>query len=1039
MIPLLTLLLPHSIPAEEPMSYEIRDVPDDYQLQAYDDCGVSDRQPHIVVSGGTHEYSPASVNADERCRTVAWGWREVRARYESLDPNLPYVLVVTYANEPFNHRVQSLWAGSVQLHGPLELPKGGVRRVVLRVPPEVVREGALELELRLEAHVNVVVSVLELWAPKPSPTALHLSPIWALYGDLHGTVGDLRFDPVEGAEVSLRQARDKHPLAEMRSAADGGFRFDRRAIEHVGPAGGVEVVARHAGAEASRVVPLEDSLFAPVRYRPIPVRQAGLEESVISLDGDWWVHPEPIDPPWEPIRPEAGWKPFRVPGQWVQQGYDLPPGQEVAVAREFVIPKSWVGRRVILRFDAIHAGARYRLNTCPVGVSEHLFTPVELDVSQAVSVGLNRLDVLLTVDTPSERLSYSSGYAFHNLGGIDRSVRLFALPRTAVRALSLNAGLDEACRDGVLEATVALEGPTESGSLMLRVGLLDAHGAPVDHSSPAVEVPPDQREHHLRLFVPREIQLRSVVPNVLAWNAEKPHLYTLRLDLMEGRRLVERIERRIGFRKVEVRGSQLYVNGRRVKLAGACHHETDPLTGRADTARHAETDVRLMKDANLNYIRTSHYPPTEELLQAADRLGMYVEVEAPFCWVGNDNDPAHLRAVLTPTSAMIDACRDHPSVVLWSLANESQFNPLFEVSQRLCRDLDPTRPTTFNNPDPKRLCDIANLHYPGMPYDGHLQGDPRPILLGEYFFPICHEQTDVRINPGLRELWGLGHSAPDSAWGRECAEAFRASPGPGALPGTWTYMRDSDRVIGGAIWAALDDAFYLPDGRDVGYAWHHGFWGLIDAWRRPKPEWWLAKMIFSPVWFPVRHVEWQPGMTQVEVPVENRYAFTDLSELRFAWNLGAARGHCSVQAAPDKMGTLSIPVPDGLAEGAQLTIEARDAAGCLVTTAVISLGQRRAERLPEAKAGPPNCTREGDLVVVRGEDFGLVLNATTGTFETADPRHTAPVLAFPTAHFTRFDFGDLRGPGALPYCRTPAVASSRPLRSRRARRRPNCG
>jgi len=173
---------------------------------------------------------------------------------------------------------------------------------------------------------------------------------------------------------------------------------------------------------------------------------------------------------------------------------------------------------------------------------------------------------------------------------------------------------------------------------------------------------------------------------------------------------------------------------------------------------------------------------------------------------------------------MIDYYHAHPSVIFWSLANESNFNHCFEVANHLVKQLDPTRPTDFNNPDPKRICDIANLHYPPMPYAGQARGDPRPLVLGEYFFPVCHEQTDVRVNPGLREYFGAGHGDPAALWGRECALAFaRPYMKPGIPPGAWTHIVQSSRVTGGGIWAALDDAFYFPDGRHAGYAWHHGF------------------------------------------------------------------------------------------------------------------------------------------------------------------------------------------------------------------------
>ncbi|HJN17306.1 MAG TPA: glycoside hydrolase family 2 TIM barrel-domain containing protein, partial [Armatimonadota bacterium] len=448
---------------------------------------------------------------------------------------------------------------------------------------------------------------------------------------------------------------------------------------------------------------------------------------------------------------------------------------------------------------------------------------------------------------------------------------------------------------------------------------------------------------------------------------------------------------------------------------GACRHEIDPLTGRADTARHAARDVELLKDANLNYIRTAHYPPTRELLDAADRLGMYVEVEAPFCWVHGEGDADDLGAVLTPTSAMIDYCHHHPSVILWSVANESQFNSLFEASAEVCKDLDPTRPTTFNNPDPKRICDIANLHYAPMPYDQHLEGDPRPIILGEYNFPVCHEQTDVRINPGLRELWGHGHGIPDSYWGWACAQSFEGPHlRPGTPPGTWSHITRSERIVGGAIWAAFDEPFYLPDGRDVGYAWRHGFWGLIDAWRRPKPEWWLAKLIFSPVWFPERRVRLSEGATAVVVPVENRYTFTELGELEFTWRMGSRAGRLTVDAPPGSTGEVEIPIPPDVEQGDLAIIDVHDAAGALVTVAAIQLGDPRPGTIPIPNAGPPSHSLANGKWKNEGDRYGFSIDAESAEFEVDSDARRASVLDFPALHLTRYDFADL-APNEKPY------------------------
>ncbi len=528
------------------------------------------------------------------------------------------------------------------------------------------------------------------------------------------------------------------------------------------------------------------------------------------------------------------------------------------------------------------------------------------------------------------------------------------------------------------------------------------------------------------------VDLVTRVAQPLQWSAEQPHLYRLTLELRRGATTLERIERNIGFRNIEVRGRQVYVNGRRMKLAGACHHEFDPLTGRAGTARHAETDVRLLKEANLNYIRTSHYPPNAELLDAADRLGMYVEVEAPFCWVGGALDsPTNLFATLTPTSAMVDYHHGHPSVIVWSLANESHFNLQFLASARMVKELDPTRPTTFNHDFASSplasVTDIANIHYPSMPYDDVLKEDPRPLFLGEYFFPVCHEQTDVRINPGLRELWGQGSAEPDSAFGRECALAFDKPPlKPGIKPGGWSYITHSDRVVGGAIWASHDDAFFFSATNHAGYAWHHGFWGLIDYWRRPKPEWWLARHIFSPVWLEARHVPFAPGQKTLRVPVENRYAFTDFSELQFNWSLNRHKGRLNPRLAPGAKGELEIPLPPKAAEGDGLHLRVTSASGTVVNESLIRLGRERASAPPTAPcpaSEAPRWSEDGNKIVIQGEDFTAVFDRAKGDFDPADPRHTCAVRSFPAPHVTRYDFGDLNGPNSPPYAVFPEAKS----------------
>lgn len=984
-------------------------VPEGYYLHYLDDCGVAGRHPHTTADGEA-TFSPSDVEGDERARTVSFCWKTIPVVYEGLDPARPYILAVTYANERFNDRVQTLSAGDVVLHGPRALPKGGAERLLYRVPAEAVTGGTLLLSIGLESGPNAVVSCVELWTDTPAAPALRISGVTGLYGPMVGTVLDATYGATAGARVSLRVRGEAAARAAVVTGPDGRFSFDRALVELVAREGDAELAASDGRVSDTLIVPREELAFEPVRYTPLPSAVAGLPEHVRCLDGEWRLRLDAAESAWRGALTAEGWCPVRIPGQWAQQGYEVDPAKPAAVATEFTVPEDWAGRRVMIRFDGVCGAVDYRVNGHDVGHSERQFTPVEWDITRAVRYGAtNRLDLTMLAGSLSERLSYGSGYAFHSLGGVHRSVRVYAVPETHLAALRLDAGLDDQYRDGVLDLQLAIEAARGgTGELSLDVDLGgDARGAPSRFDLGRVGAGRLERD------------LRIAVPGPRQWSAEKPNLYTLRLTLSEDGQPLETVERAIGFRRIEVKGSQLLVNGRAVKLAGACRHEIDPLTGRADTARHAETDVRLMKAANLNTIRTAHYPPTQELLDAADRIGMYVEVEAPFCWVGSDGDPAHLRAFLDPTSAMVDYHHSHPSVLLWSIANESTFNPLFEVSAQLVHDLDPTRPRTFNNPDPKRLLEVANLHYPGPPYDEQLPGDPRPILLGEYNFPICHEQTDVRLDPGLRELWGAGHADPDSEWGRDCAASFGGPfMQPGMRSGTWDDMLASERVLGGDIWAAFDDTFYLPGGKSVGYSWHHGFWGLIDAWRRPKPEWWLSKMIYSPIRFPDRTLPLAAGQRELRVPVRNRYSFTDLSELGLSWQLGEAHGALHADLAPWQDGELTVPLPATAAAGDELMLRVTGPGGDLVTAVAITLGERRREPLPPADAGAPTFREEDGRIAVEGEGFAFQLDTRTGAI-LSHGADRVRVRALPMPHATRFDFGDLAGPNAIPYAVLP--------------------
>ncbi len=988
------------------MSCVIDSVPQGYHLYAYDDCGVPGRQPHVDMADcyfftfGTNDN-----DADLKARSAVFSYKELRINYDDLDPKLSYALAMTYATDQTYKRVQSLEADGVQLHPPMPLPNGKAIRVLVKVPASVVEDGRMALKIKIHGEVNATASVIELWASEPPPgPSFRMGPTAATPDGLTGRITGLKYDGIGGVAVRLVRPSDSKTLAATETRPDGVFTFSRSSIEDATPREDLRIMASSEGQETSKTIPIADQLFEPVRYRPIPARVAGLKSNTVSLDGIWRIDPKPADVMLEKPLSTKGWADFRVPGQWAEQGFDIPKDAHAALAREFTVPKEWAGYRIFLRFDAIHGGTHYWLNGKALGYSENLFTPVEWEITDLVKPGeANRLDLDMVVATASERLSCSSDYTGHSIGGIDRAVRIYALPRLQVSDLHLNAGLNKAYRDGELQIALGMDNPDSvQAGIGVAVRLYDAQGKPVEHSTPKTPLDSLQTGHST-------VNIKSHVANPLKWNAEQPNLYKLVIELQKDGKALERIERNIGFRVVEIKRRQLYVNGVRVKLAGVCHHEIDPLTGRADTMRHAEQDVKFFKSANLNYVRTSHYPCTQEFLDAADKYGLYIESEAPFCWVAPAEDLTDLREILMPTSAMIDYNHSHPSVIMWSIANESNWSDNFQYSNELVKKLDPTCPTTINHAfsrEEEVTCDIVNRHYRPMPYDNEFKDDPRPFLHGECFFLVYHERTDVGIDPGLRELWCHGSADPTSDFGQKCIANFVKGWVGGIHPGAWSHIYESKHVIGSEIWSGVDDIFLEPGGKVISSEAGNAYWGLVDGWRRPKPELTYSKFVFSPVWFPVRQLDFKPGQASVRVPVENRYSFTDLSTCRFAWELNGAKGEITTEVPPGSKGAIAIPVPPGTPKGSTLLVRVTNTSGEVVN-ATLSLGKPKPAVLPKPHAGAPKWSDDGKVITVQGKGFSLVLDRAKGDFDAANPAHKVPFLHFPALHVTRHDFGDL--------------------------------
>lgn len=631
-----------------------------------------------------------------------------------------------------------------------------------------------------------------------------------------------------------------------------------------------------------------DEVAVP-RLSPPPVYPEGQK---VILDGEWY------------FRPSAGtgfdgkgdvkdWKRIRVPGEWVMQGFEVKKGDAAAYVREFDLPASWRGQRVKLRYNGVYSDCRVFVNGRAAGSHLGGFTAFELDITDLVTCGAtNRIALSVRSESIADSTSNASNYAVHPLGGITRGIYLFALPEVNFAQFHAATSFDSTYTDAQLktELAIANESPLLAEGLSVRFILKDASGktVPLKGDTRAVPALAGGKTVPLTVTLP--------VPHPVKWDSEHPYLYTLTCQLLDARGVRAATSRRIGFRQIEVRGNQVFVNNHPIKLRGVCRHEVMPLRGRSLEGEMWRRDIELFRRGNVNYIRTSHYPPDEALLDACDELGMFVEVEAPFCWAHQAEVPAdrHYAVLVNQHIEMVNRDRSHPSILMWSMGNESlKYKEYFAEAAKVVRQLDPTRPRIFSQWGPdadEGALEITNHHYPGPEGPDKYRNYGRPVTFDEFCHLNAYNRLELAADPGLRSMWG------------ELLDAM------------WNDMYHSQGVLGGAIWVGIDDTFFLPGGRAVGY----GTWGTIDGWRREKPEYWGMKKAYSPVKISLAGNMDAEG--KVRLQVENRHLFSNLSECRIAWEAGGQQGTVSGSIAPRSEGELEITLPESLRQADTLRL-----------------------------------------------------------------------------------------------------------------------
>ena len=706
----------------------------------------------------------------------------------------------------------------------------------------------------------------------------------------------------------------------------------------------------------------------------------GVEDPEILLNGTWKFSMTPPDKFWENKVDFQNWADILVPGECQMQGFAIKHDQPYAYKHQFLVPSDFEGKQIQLNFYGVYSYARVWVNG--QFVREHFggFTKWSCDISNFVTAG-ELVNLTVEIVDRTDDISYGSGYAKHQIGGILKDVELIALPKQNFKELYFETDLDENYKNAELKIFYELNKNIPS---IIKVELLDAENNLIESVKNNTES--------------QSGQISFQVENPKKWDAEHPNLYTVVTTLFEdGKEILKTLEK-IGFREVKVDGNKLLVNEKSVKLRGACRHDIHPTLGRLTTPEYDKLDVQLAKECNMNFIRTSHYPPSETFLDYCDEYGIYVEDETAICFVGShrteayretgasQNDPAFKGRYLSQLEEMVQNHRNHPSVIIWSIGNENVFGDNFVKEYLWVKQNDLIRPVIYSYPgqvpDSLKIFDILSMHYPSWQgdlnqYEIATQGfesAEMPMLFDEWAHVACYNNFELKEDPNVRNFWGQ------------------------SLDSMWTYVFEADGGLGGAIWCMIDETFMLPENLDGYNDWWgildaniipatymgptvgYGEWGIIDTWRRKKPEFWGTKKAYSPTKIYTKQIDDFHPNKELSIPVHNRFDHTDFSELKISWKYGESSGELeNVNIGPHKKGELIFPANNWNSEE-KLNICFYQNDTFLVDEYNIQLGKKEVN-LPVCKTGNLSVVETENRITISGKTFVLEVNKKTGLLE----------------------------------------------------------
>ena len=656
-----------------------------------------------------------------------------------------------------------------------------------------------------------------------------------------------------------------------------------------------------------------------------------LSPYILSLNGQWkflWCR-KPADVPKDFNKSDfdaSEWNDIIVPGEWQLQGYGIPYYVNIGFGfeknfpyapkdynpvgsyiKEFTVPKQWDDKQIFLHFGAVNSAYYVWINGKLAGYKEDTKTPGEFNITDYLTKDKNKIAVQVFRWCDG---SYYEDQDMWRFSGIERDVYIYAANQVSIRDYRVISSLTSGYKEGIFTLNIDLQSYSQKKRIgTVIVELIDRENGNTIYTQ--------SKEFGFSGPVTKQLEFKTTIDNVKTWSAEKPNLYDLIITSSnKEEKLDQVIAQKVGFRTTEVKDGQFLVNGQPVLIKGVNRHEHNQISGHVVTKNDMLQDIRLMKQFNINAVRTSHYPDDPFWYDLCDEYGLYIVDEAniechgvmqykgrpEYGHTGTSpvaTQPECLPQLLMRMENMVKRDRNHPCIVVWSMGNECGYGANFDSVYLWCKNFDNTRPVQYETCWTGPATDIVAPMYTR---EAQLlwfveQNDPRPLIMCEYT-----------------------HSMGNST---------------GNLQDYWNVIEAHPELQGGYIWDWIDQGLIMKDvnGNDYwGYGGSFGpenspsdgnfcLNGIVFPDRTPKPGLWEVKKVYQNVKFI------EDDLKNGKITIKNNSFFTDLNEYVLSFEIYeldkiVKQGYINLENGlqPQKKIQFTLPLQDLNYTGKELLI-----------------------------------------------------------------------------------------------------------------------